>query len=188
MKDRNGGERTKQQRKQTQKVTRILQKEIFFRNSYPREQKISNSKRKEQREESVRKDNREKTSVQREKKAGQTDDRGEKKEEKKQQETKGGRHVLSRNSRGRKKSGKCRESGAAFTFGITHSPTSAASGLSQVPGTDSLTSPTVLSHGMPRFVYGFSPLTDFRDNDVCRHCRASSLANEYRCHRYTSRR
>lgn len=46
-----------------QKVCRILQKEIFFRNSYPREQKISNSKRKEQREESVRKDNREKASV-----------------------------------------------------------------------------------------------------------------------------
>lgn len=45
-----------------QKVCRILQKEIF-RNSYPREQKISNSKRKEQREESVRKDNREKASV-----------------------------------------------------------------------------------------------------------------------------
>lgn len=79
MKDRNEAERTKQQRKQAQKVTRILQKDIFFRNSYPREQKISNSKRKEQREESVRKDNREKTSVQREKKAGQTDDRGKKK-------------------------------------------------------------------------------------------------------------
>lgn len=81
MKDRNEAERAEQQRKQTQKVTRILQEEIFFRNSYPREQKISNSKRKEQREESVRKDNREKTNVQREKKAGQTDDRGKKRRE-----------------------------------------------------------------------------------------------------------